>query len=120
MARLAITFGLILTALGGGFYVYTEMKSVTALIPAFFGIGLILCGLVARNENLRKHAMHVAALIGLVGTLMPAFMVVKSQLIDKKEWGTATTELAAMAVLCGAFLYLCIKSFIDARKARKA
>jgi hypothetical protein len=25
----------------------------------------------------------------------------------------------AMAVLCGAFLALCVKSFIDARKARK-
>ena len=116
MAPLAIVFGLLLTVLGGGMCFYTSQ--FTAMIPAFFGIPLIVLGLVARNEKARMHAMHGAALIGLVGFAMPAFMVIKG-LATGDDFGLAKAEQAAMAVLCVIFLGLCVKSFIDARVARK-
>src|SRR5947209_20632878 len=43
--------------------------SPTALIPAFFGAVLAICGLLAFKDNLRKHAMHAAAVVGLLGAL---------------------------------------------------
>ena len=117
MAPLAIVFGVLLTLLGGGMFVYTEFK-ITPLIPAFFGIPLIVLGVIARNDKFRMHAMHGAALLGLIGFGMPAYMVI-SGLIKGDEFNVAKQEQAAMAVLCGLFVALCVKSFIDVRKARK-
>jgi hypothetical protein len=120
MAPIAILFGVLLTLLGGGYFVYTGMglEKITSLIPAFFGIPLVVLGVIARSEKLRMHAMHGAALLALVGFAMPAFMVIKG-LIGGDEFGTSKQEQAAMAVLCLIFLGLCVKSFIDARVARK-
>jgi len=118
MAPIAIVFGILLTILGGGMYVYTEMNSITALIPAFFGVPLIVLGFIARNEKFRMHAMHVAALLGLVGFAMPAYMVVAG-LVRGQDFNLAKGEQAAMAVLCLIFLVLCVKSFIEARIARR-
>jgi ABC-type uncharacterized transport system permease subunit len=118
MAPLAIVFGVLLCALGGGMYVYTGMVSMTALIPAYFGVALILLGALALNEKLRMHAMHVAALLGLVGFGMPAYMVIKG-LAAGDSFGDAKAEQAAMAVICLVFLVLCVRSFISARIARK-
>lgn len=118
MAPIAIVFGVLLAVLGGGTYVYTEMASITALIPAFFGAALVVFGVVALNEKFRMHAMHGAALIGLVGFAMPAYMVIKG-MIGGDEFGLAKGEQAAMSGLCLVFLVLCVKSFIDVRIARK-
>jgi hypothetical protein len=125
MAPIAILFGVLLTLLGGGFFVYTGMDKVTSLIPAFFGVPLIVLGVVARNEKYRMHAMHGAALLSLVGFGIPAFMVIKGLIRGMEatqgapDFGPAQQEQAAMAVLCLIFLALCVKSFIDARIARK-
>ncbi len=63
-------FGLILIVLGVASYVLTGRTSVTALIPAFFGAVLVVCALVARaSESARKHAMHAAVAVGLIGAL---------------------------------------------------
>ena len=62
-------FGLILIVLGVASYVVTGRTSVTALIPAFFGAVLVICALIARNEAARKHAMHAAVAVGLIGAL---------------------------------------------------
>ena len=43
--------------------------SPTALIPAFVGGVLAVCGLLAFSDKLRKHAMHFAAMVGVVGFL---------------------------------------------------
>ena len=118
MSPIAIAFGVLLTLLGGGVYIYGGMEHVTALIPAFFGLPLIVLGFIARNEKLRMHAMHGAALIGLVGFGVPAYMVIKG-LIAGDAFGLAKAEQAAMAVLCAVFLGLSVKSFIDVRVARK-
>jgi hypothetical protein len=122
MSPIAIVFGLLLTLLGGGFfgYVYSDSGAiqVTALIPAFFGIPLIVAGVIALNEKYRMHAMHGAALLGLIGFAIPAYMVVKG-LIQGDAFGLAKAEQAAMAGLCVIFVGLCVKSFIAARVARK-
>src|SRR5262245_24065867 len=67
MASTTIVFGLLLTLLGLAGYFLTGTSSLTALIPAIFGVPLLLLGFVARSEHSRKHAMHVAALLGTIG-----------------------------------------------------
>src|SRR4051794_24272793 len=77
MAPIAIVFGALLVALGPILYFLSDptKQSPTAFIPSGFGIALILCGVLARNEKIRMHVMHVAALLGLIGFAVPAFMV---------------------------------------------
>ena len=124
MPTLAIVFGILLDAMGFGAYVATGAHSITALIPAFFGTIIFLCGLFSVFlPKIRMHLMHVAALAGLIGTLGGLGMVLPKlgTLID----GTAPRPLAtgmqiAMGIVCLAFLVLCVKSFIDARRARKS
>ena len=117
MSNLALIFGVLLAILGGGLFADSGAK--TALIPAYFGAGLIVCGLIAKNEKLRMHAMHVAALIGLVGCLGGLVMVVLVFVRGNEFNPKSNGGQLAMAALCGAFLFLCVKSFIAARKARK-
>ena len=61
--------GLLLMIIGIGSYVLTGRTSVTALIPAFFGVVFVVLAYVARNEAARKHAMHVAVALALVGAI---------------------------------------------------
>jgi hypothetical protein len=123
MPTLAIVFGLILDALGLAAYFASETKSVTALIPAFFGTVIFLCGLLAALiPGIRMHVMHVAALAGLLGTFGGLGMGLPKlgRLLD----GTIEKPMApimqiSMGAVCLVFLALCVKSFIDARRARK-
>ena len=121
MAPLAIVFGVLLTLLGPVLYFLSDpaKQSPTAFIPSGFGIALIILGVLARNEKIRMHAMHGAALLGLIGLAVPAFMVARAlgggaEFEPVKHGGQLT-----MAVLCGVFEALCVKSFIDVRRARK-
>ena len=119
MAPLAIVFGLLLGILGAAFYYATDMVSVTALIPTFFGVIFIVLGFLALSVKWRRHAMHGAALFGLIGLIVPAFMAVREYGKGEEMNGKKVAELGLMAALCGVFLVLCIKSFIDARRRRR-
>lgn len=118
MASTTIVFGVLLTLLGLGGYVLTGAASLTALIPALFGVVLIVLGVVARAEHLRKHAMHAAAavaLLGLLGALMPLMRTPAAP-----RAGAALFSQIAMVGLMAIFVVLCVKSFVDARRARTA
>ena len=108
---------LILMGLGG--YFATAMVSVTALIPAFFGLPIAILGQIAKNEARRKHAMHGAVLLGLLGFLgsVPGLMKLPQLFAGAAERPTAVAMQALMAVLLGVFVVLCVKSFIAARRA---
>ncbi|MDB5308768.1 MAG: hypothetical protein JWO38_2970 [Gemmataceae bacterium] len=100
----------------------TGKVSITALIPAFLGGVLAVCGLLAFNEKVRKHAMHFAAVLGLIG-VVGGFMPLQGQLkktgtIDPLKPSAVSGEL--MILICAVFVGLCVNSFIQARKARKA
>ena len=124
MPLFAIVFGSLLTALGAVAYFSPDLiaggnpRQITAASPAFVGIPIILTGLaVLMNPALRKHAMHCAAILGLLGTIGGLVPVILRK-FDTTQ--TAVLVGLGMSVLSAAFLALCIKSFIDARKARKA
>jgi len=122
MANTTILFGVLLIALGGVGYVGSGMESPTALIPALFGVLLVVAGAIARNEARRKHAMHAAAVVGLLGFLGSASGLADlPALLGGGEVARpmAVASRSAMAVLSIVFVGLCVKSFIDARKSGK-
>jgi peptidoglycan/LPS O-acetylase OafA/YrhL len=124
-----IVISLLLVGVGAFGYLNQDIdpekgtKSITALIPAFVGGVLLLCGLLALvGPGVRKHAMHLAAVLGLLGFL-GGFMPLQRQL--SKDGAIDVTKPSAvsglvMSGLCLLLVVLCVNSFIQARKARKA
>ncbi len=119
MYLITIGLGAILVLLGLGAYVGSSAQSITALIPAFIGLPILILGLIAKNEKNRKVAIHISvflALLGFMGTV-PGLIKLFSHL-----GGTAIERLQAvyvqsvMAVLCLIYLIFAVKSFIDARR----
>ena len=111
-------FGLILIVLGVASYTLTGRASVTALIPAFFGAVLVICALVARQESARKHAMHAAVAVGLIGALAALGRGVPAALAGDATRPAVLSQLA-MGVLLLVYVALGVRSFIAARRARQ-
>lgn len=119
-------FGFILAVLGVAGFVYSGNASYTALIPSVFGIILYICGRIGMAApHLRKHVMHVAALVSLIGILgvVPRFVGKLPALLSGQPVEPSATAVILQvitAVLLIAFLVLCVRSFIQARKNRTA
>ena len=120
MPKLSSTTGVLLLLLGIFSYVLTGAESVTALIPSFFGILFLLLGLVAgRKESWRKHAMHAAllvAILGLFGTFGGIIEVFEYVGGTEPLRPAAAISRSIMALICIVFLVFGVKSFIDVRK----
>jgi hypothetical protein len=129
----SVVFGVLLIALGvwgrfGGSLglweplglAAPEQLSNTALIPAFVGAALVLLGLLAFKESWLKHAMHGAAMIGLLGFLAAAGRLVSSLITKGKVEGVGGASLVLMTLLCAVFVGLCVNSFIQTRRRRRA
>ena len=118
MPSTSIACGTLLVLIGILGYVngvMTNHASVTALIPAFFGIVLLLLGIVARkNEGLRKHLMHAAVLVALLGFLASAGRLLSK--VSEITYNAAVVSQVSMALVCLLFVILAVKSFIDARR----
>lgn len=110
IGRLLVVLGIA----GYGYGLFAGAASVTALIPAFFGIVILALGHLAKaKENLRKHLMHAAVLVALLG-----FIAVAARLaprISSVEMSVAVVSQLLMALLCLAFVILAVRSFIAAR-----
>lgn len=119
MPNYAIWFGRILVLIGiigYGYGMFAGNASLTALIPAAFGLLLMFLGhLAASKESLRKHLMHAAVLVGLIGFLIPAWRLVSR--IEDLTLSAAVVSQAAMSITCIAFVILAVQSFIAARRS---
>lgn len=119
MPRIALGVGVILIVLGLVAYFGTGMASMTALIPSGFGVLFCICGALALKPNMRKHAMHVASVIALVGFIgAPMRTVMKAAQGEAVGWAsTAVLVQIATSVVCLIFLILAVRSFIHARRS---
>jgi hypothetical protein len=118
MANTAVAFGASLMVLGIASYFGTDMVSLTALIPSAFGLVLLVLGVIARDPGKRKHAMHVAAMIGLLGFAGSASGLLKVLTGNLGARPNAAIAQAVMAVMMLLFVALCVRSFIQARRTR--
>jgi amino acid transporter len=117
---ITIALGVVLIILGLGGYFLTGAVSLTALIPAAFGLVIAVAGLMARDERKRKHAMHAAvavALLGFLGSIRGLLQI--GALLD----GTAARPAAVvsqtiMAVLTLGYIVMAVRSFVQARRRR--
>jgi len=122
MSKLSITYGVIFILMGVISYFGISSESITALIPAFFGIPMIVLGWLGLNEKYLKHAMHGAAvlmLLGFIGTIGGLIKFLKMLGGVQPERSAAVTVQAIMALMCLVFLIFAVKSFIDVRKNRE-
>ena len=120
MPTTTIACGALLILVGIIGYVHGVMNdkaSVTALIPAFFGIVFVILGLLSNaKESLRKHLMHVAVTLALLGFLMTAGRILWK--IGDFALSAAALAQLAMAAVCLALVLLGIQSFRKARSER--
>jgi hypothetical protein len=124
MAKITIGFGFVLVLLGAVGFVTTGSTHLTALIPSGFGTVLAVAGTLALSNDPKQRMlwMHVAVTVGLLGFLGAAARAVVEY--ANAHGGPLAAPVAvayqvAMAALCLVFVWLCVRSFIGARKERK-
>ena len=139
MPSTSIVTGVLLILLGIFGYVFGLLDghaSPTALIPAAFGLLLVIFGWLATvKEDLRKHLMHAAVLVAFIGFLIPAVRLISKygeffRFSNPSSEGAgigatagfislAVLSQVAMSLICLVFVILCVKSFINARRNRE-
>lgn len=125
MAILTIIFGLLLAAVGIGGYVETGSTHPTALIPCWIGLVLVVCGMLANTGDVKRRAlwMHVAVTVGLLGFLFTIKGAIDTMRLAHGatfEHPPAVLEKGATCLLCLIFVAFCVRSFVEARRARLA
>lgn len=117
MPMTAVVTGIILILIGIVGYIAgdADKRSLTALIPSAFGLIIAILGFAASaSENLRKHLMHAAVLVALLGFVIPT-----GRLASKFSELTFTLPVimqGLMALVCLFFVILAIQSFVNARR----
>lgn len=125
MAKITLIFAVLLVALGLTGYLGTGGVHPTALIPAWFGLGLGIFGFLAMSdsESRRKLFMHINVTIALLGFLGGTAKAVHGYLHalaaghEPQRIGLASQ--ITMAALLLIYVILCVRSFIAARRAGK-
>src|SRR6476661_10966912 len=98
IGRLLVLIGIV----GYAYGLYGGNASPTAFIPAAFGIVLMLLGhLAVRSESGRKHLMHAALLVALIGFIVPAARLISK--MSELTMNAAFVSQLAMALVCLVF-----------------
>lgn len=113
MPKYTLVFAALLLVLGVGAYLVSGTQ--TALLPAYPGLLLaILGGLAMAFDKARRHLMHVAAVVALLGALAPASaLVIRAAQMSP----LALSVNLGMLVLCAWLLVLMVRSFMAARRS---
>lgn len=124
MAKVSLVFAVLLAILGLGFYLGTGSQHPTALIPLWFGLALGVFGFLAisPNEGRRKLFMHINVTVGLIGFLGAAIQAIRefgnARSAGENPNYIAISAQGAMALLLLIYVLMCVRSFIEARRAR--
>ena len=114
VTKLTIALGAVLSVLGLAAYLLTGAESLTAALPAFLGIPiLILGGIAVQKPESHRHMVHAALLLAVLGAV-GSF----GGLFRGDEFGAAAAVSLATIVLCAAYIAAGVRSFIAARKSQ--
>ena len=117
MPNLTLGYGIFLIVWGVAVSILSESDSFTSYVPSFLGVPIAVSGWRAKsNPERRKDWMHVAVVFGLLCALGGTrfFMVMG----DGLEY--ASGSMLMLFLSGSAYTFLCVRSFIEARKAREA
>ena len=94
---------------------YIDTNSFTALIPAAFGLILLVLGTMLTNEKLVKLSAHLVVLFTLL-ILLALVIQVLPGVVDRG--GIGLVRVILMISTCSIAMIVFVKSFIDNRKSR--
>lgn len=114
LPNLTTGYGAMLVLWGIAVSILSESDSITSYFPSMLGAPILLSGVLAtRNPEMRKLWMHVAVTFGLLCALGGTrfFMVMSDGL------NYASSSMLMLLVTGSAYTFLCVRSFIEARKS---
>lgn len=114
LPNLTTGYGAMLVLWGIAVSILSESDSITSYFPSMLGAPILLSGILAtRNPEARKFWMHIAVSFGLLCALGGTrFFMVMSDGLDY-----ASSSMLMMLVTGSAYTFLCVRSFIEARKS---
>jgi|TARA_B100000035_G_C20824711_1_gene475898 hypothetical protein len=114
LPNLTTGYGAMLVLWGIAVSILSESDSITSYFPSMLGAPILLSGILAtRNPEARKFWMHIAVLFGLLCALGGTrFFMVMSDGLDY-----ASSSMLMLLVTGSAYTFLCVRSFIEARKS---
>lgn len=104
-----VVWGVVISQVSGS-------ESITSYFPSLLGLPLLISGVLANKiPEKRKLWMHIAATFGLLCALGGTrFFMVMSDGINY-----ASGSMLMLLVTGSIYTYICVQSFIHARKARE-
>ena len=114
LPNLTTGYGALLVLWGIAVSILSESDSITSYFPSMLGAPILLSGILAtRNPEKRKFWMHIAVTFGLLCALGGTrfFMVMSDGL------NYASSSMLMLLVTGSAYTFLCVRSFIEARKS---
>ncbi len=114
LPNLTTGYGAMLVLWGVAVSILSESDSITSYFPSMLGAPILLSGILAtRNPEKRKFWMHIAVTFGLLCALGGTrFFMVMSDGLDY-----ASSSMLMLLVTGSAYTFLCVRSFIEARKS---
>ena len=120
MESVSIIYGIFLIIWGIAVSLISSSNSLTSFIPSIFGLPILLFSILSiKFQNRKKLFMHIVVTFGLIvfiGGLDFSRGLIKGTSFTNM-W--ADTSKLMMLITGLMFTYLCIKSFIFARKNRQ-
>jgi|TARA_B110001452_G_scaffold235352_1_gene214109 hypothetical protein len=117
MESISIYYGLFLIIWGGIISFISDSNSLTSYIPSFFGIPILLFAyLTTKFQEKKKLFMHIVVTFGLL-VFIGGLDVIRGILKDNLFENFYADLSKIMMLITGlTFTFLCVKSFIFARK----
>ena len=111
MENVAMIYGIFLIVWGIGVTILSDSQSITSLIPAIFGLPILISSFIAKKfPNKKKVLMHIVVLIGMI--------IFLGGLIQGDIFTNIWASSSKLMMLISGMLFtiFCIKSFIYNRK----
>ena len=117
MENISMIYGIFLIVWGIGVTILSDSQSITSLIPAIFGLPIIILSFFAKKfPDSKKLLMHIVVLIGLI-IFLGGLDLIRGLIqgnIFVNLWASSSKFMMIISGLV--FTILCIKSFIFNRK----
>ena len=117
LENIAMIYGIFLIVWGIGVTILSDSQSITSLIPAIFGLPIIILSFFAKKfPDRKKLLMHIVVLIGLI-IFLGGLDLIRGLIqgnIFVNLWASSSKFMMIISGLV--FTILCIKSFIFNRK----